>query len=243
MKKIYLIILILIIGITTNAKASTPPYIWTIDNGNKNLREDVTTITDTAFLERKEGPESGEFKIYVLKLNNYHGSGIELECRGTGQSGMHFIIELTGKNVINDNNIGINYDYSPDFEFTGNGSLIINAPIPISNKEYKNLFTIGDVTPEEIEKSVNDVDSMEESSKDENVPEEVEKNTVKDKAEDEDEENLIAEQREKEARDSEKKDKIIIYTCLGAFVVLILFIVLRILKQNKIKKEKELKED
>ncbi|MBR2678750.1 MAG: hypothetical protein IKE63_04975 [Bacilli bacterium] len=239
MKKIYLIILILIIGITTNVKASTPPYIWTIDNGNSNLREDVTKITDTAFLEKKEDPESGEFKIYVLKLNNYHGSGIELECRGTGQSGMHFIIELTGKNVINDNNIGINYDYSPDFEFTGNGSLIINAPIPISNKEYKNLFTIGNVTPEEIEKSVNDVNSKEESSIVENVTEETEQNTVKDK--EEDEENLNAEQRE--ARDSEKKDKIIIYTCLGAFVVLILFIVLHILKQNKIKKKKELKED
>ena len=239
MKKIYLIILILIIGITTNVKASTPPYIWTIDNGNSNLREDVTKITDTAFLEKKEDPESGEFKIYVLKLNNYHGSGIELECRGTGQSGMHFIIELTGKNVINDNNIGINYDYSPDFEFTGNGSLIINAPIPISNKEYKNLFTIGNVTPEEIEKSVNDVNSKEESSIVENVTEETEQNTVKDK--EEDEENLNAEQRE--ARDSEKKDKIIIYTCLGAFVVLILFIVLHILKQNKIKKKKELKEE
>lgn len=239
MKKLYLIILILIMGITTNVNASTPPYIWTIDNGNSNLREDVTTITDTAFLEKKADPESGEFKIYVLKLNNYHGSGIELECRGTGQSGMHFIIELTGKNVINDNNIGINYEYSPDFEFTGNGSLIINAPIPISNKEYKNLFTIGDVTIEEIEKSMNDVDSEEESSVDENITEEAEKNTIKDK--ELDEENLIVEQNE--AKDSEKKDKIIIYTCLGVFIVLILFIVLHILKQNKIKTKKELKED
>ena len=98
----------------------------------------MTENTDTATLVR-------EGKVNTLKLNNYNGKGIKLECYGTGQTDMQFIIELSGNNVITDDNIGIDFtagNGNGKITFKGDGTLKINAPKPISYEEYQNTMII-----------------------------------------------------------------------------------------------------
>ena len=99
------VLLVLLVGITMNVKASLPPYYWTVDG------KEMTENNDTATLVR-------DGKVNTLKLNNYSGKGIKLECYGTGQTDMQFIIELSGNNVINDDNIGIDFTAG-----SGNGKI------------------------------------------------------------------------------------------------------------------------
>ena len=130
MKKIVLLfITIFIAAFTLNVNASQAPYKWSTSNGG-----DLPT----------GATQSVEGKVVTLKLNNYNGEGLKLECLGTGQEGMQFIIELTGDNTITDNSIGLNKDLSTSekFTFKGDGSLIINAPTPISYESYQDSMTI-----------------------------------------------------------------------------------------------------
>jgi hypothetical protein len=130
MKKILLVLIAIFISVLTiNVHASQAPYRWSTSNGSDLPSGAAQTI---------------DGKTVTLKLNNYNGTGLKLECLGTAQEGMQFIIELTGENTITDSNIGLNKDLSTSeqFIFKGNGSLTINAPKPISYESYENTVTI-----------------------------------------------------------------------------------------------------
>lgn len=130
MKKIIFTLLLVIVAcLTIDVNAATVPYRW-ISNGKDVTEQSTATI-------EKEG------KVVTLKLNNYDGYGLDLDCYGTGQDGIKFIIELTGTNKIETKETGINFNYSEGkIEFTGDGSLTITSPKPISYENFSNILYI-----------------------------------------------------------------------------------------------------
>ena len=125
-KKI-LFLLMLIPVIIINVTAAQVPYNWIV--GGENVNTGTPNSSNTATLE-KDG------KTVTLKLNNYSGGALKLDCYGTGQSDMQFIINLTGKNTITSADIGIDLGNYGKVNFTGEGDLTINAPKPISYESY-----------------------------------------------------------------------------------------------------------
>ena len=137
LKLFYYLFLFVFCTLIINVNASTVPYDWIVGGEEVNMR---SNSANTATLV-KDG------KIVTLKLNNYNGKGLELNCYGTGQPGMTFIIELSGNNVITDDSIGIDF-YYPDgkIEFKGDGNLKIYAKRPIS---YESIDTAMIIIPSE----------------------------------------------------------------------------------------------
>ena len=123
MKKIKLLLvgILLLPFMMLKVHAASAPYTWIVDGetlgaGKSNSAQTASQVTDGTTV--------------TLTLNNYNGGKIELVCYGTGQEGMNFIIELKGDNVINAEDVGIQYSYNGDLTFTGSGKLTVNAPTP-----------------------------------------------------------------------------------------------------------------
>lgn len=122
-----LLTVVLLPLLIVNVYASSVPYLWKA--GDEEVNVNQPNKAGTAKLE-KDG------KTVTLFLNNYNGGELELECYGTGQSDMVFIINLEGDNYINSDDEGINMsESSSKVEFKGTGKLTINAPKPISYEE------------------------------------------------------------------------------------------------------------
>lgn len=218
-KIIFGFLLILFMGITINVKAGLPPYVWVVDG------KDITENTDTVSVVR-------EGTVSILKLNNYKGKGIALECRGTGVKDMQFIIELTGENIITDDNIGIDLGeiYSGNLKFTGDGTLRINSrhPISISYQFYQNMMNIKQSSNVYIDK---------EGIKQEEVTEEKQEEVT---TTDSDTKLIDTNENKELISPSNKKDNnnLIMYIIFGTYGVLSLIIILILaIKLSKKKKE------
>ena len=133
MKKISLVLvsILLVPMMFLNVYATSAPYEWIVDGEKVNSEPNKD---GTARLE-KDG------KKITLFLKNYDGGKLELNCYGTGQPDMEFIINLEGKNKITASDIGIAMDDSK-VKFEGEGSLIITAPKPISSEDYKDEYKV-----------------------------------------------------------------------------------------------------
>ena len=107
--------------------AASVPYQWL--SGDEKINVGQPNAAGTASLEKDE-------KTVTLSLNNYNGPALVLDCYGTGQDGMKFIVTLEGDNVITTDNVGIDSG-SSIVEFKGNGTLTINAPKPLSFEDFK----------------------------------------------------------------------------------------------------------
>lgn len=216
MKKfIFMFLLVIAACLTINVNAATVPYRWVSDG--KDVTEESTATIE------KDG------KVVTLKLNNYDGYGLDLECYGTGQTGIKFIIELTGVNTIHSNDIGINFNYSEGkIEFTGDGSLSIIAKKPIS---YENFSGSAYIEP-----SKNIYGGDEPTKK----PSEEVKEDQKEIATGEgDSKKLPATSKsvtDKKDTDS-KNDNTILYIVFGAFAVLAVGIIIFLLIKLSKKKE------
>ena len=73
---------------------------------------------------------NANYGAFVLKLNNYNGGLIEVNCRSgsptqTCSKETIFIIEVTGDNYINSNDLAISSNI--DIKVIGNGNLTVNA--------------------------------------------------------------------------------------------------------------------
>ncbi len=112
--------------------AASVPYQWL--SGDEKINVGQPNAAGTASLE-KDG------KTVTLSLNNYNGPALVLDCYGTGQDGMKFIITLEGDNVITTDNVGIDSG-SSIVEFKGNGTLTINAPKPLSFEDFKERVVV-----------------------------------------------------------------------------------------------------
>lgn len=139
MKKIKLLftILLLIPFMVLKVNAASAPYQWIV--GGEYL--DANSPSNYA----GTATQTKENKTVTLTLNNYNGGKLELNCYGTGQEGMEFIIELIGDNTVTSEDVGIQYDYSELITFTGDGTLTVKAPNPLSwDNHVKDLFEIKD---------------------------------------------------------------------------------------------------
>lgn len=107
---------------------------WTMTVGDENLPCGLGT--------NSSGTVRGEFVgdnwkgYYKITLNNYHGGAFYYDCSGTAYScsllsdNQKIVFELVGDNVISTAE-GFGIDSFVPIEFTGQGSLKIEAKIPI----------------------------------------------------------------------------------------------------------------
>ena len=103
-------------------------YMWTVDGEQIGLGSSNTAGT-ASWQKDSEANNGG-----ILTLNNYNGGQIKIECYGTGL-GHTFTINLVGDNYITvDKGIGI-LALEP-ITFSGNGTLTIEAAVPISSNDY-----------------------------------------------------------------------------------------------------------
>ena len=210
LKKLLFIITIILTSVfTINVFAASVPYNWIVGEETVN----TTNKDNTASLEKID-------KKVTLKLNNYKGSGLKLNCYGTGQEGIEFVIDLEGENEITDNSIGIEFNYNGKIEFTGEGSLKINAPKPIGYEEYTDTMIINpkeNIYTDKIEK------------------EEPKEETVEEVKEDEEEKQLISPKEEtKETKIKPNNDKnTAIYIIIGLIGLLFVVIIISAIIKNK----------
>ena len=139
MKKVLWILLLLPVFML-NVYATSVPYQWIVDG------ETVNTAPNNAGTARLEK----DGKKVTLFLNNYNGGKLQLDCYGTGQSDMEFIINLEGENTINSSDVGIDMGESASYyiDFQGAGTLVINAPKPISNEDAVDVYKVN--IPDEV---------------------------------------------------------------------------------------------
>lgn len=164
LNKVLLTILLLPLMIV-NVFAASVPYQWIVGGETVNTNANQA---GTARLE-KDG------KIVTLFLNNYNGGKLELECYGTGQSDMTFIINIEGENTITSDDVGISMGETSDkVEFKGTGKLTINAPKPISYEDTRDTKVI-DLSekeeisePEEVTTSATEAPDFQEKEEDNN---------------------------------------------------------------------------
>ena len=116
-------------------------YSWTVDG--ETLRRDGSAVKNGT----AKWIESDEYTGGILVLENYSGGQIKIACRGTGM-GHVFAVKLVGDNTINaENGVGVVAD--EPVVFIGDGSLTINAAIPIGSGSIQN----SDNTLTEIDKA------------------------------------------------------------------------------------------
>lgn len=131
-KKLFFIFCMVLISVMYfNVNAASVPYNWIV--GGETVNESNANKTATL---TKNGTE------VLLKLSNYKGGELKLNCYGTGQDGITFIIDLDGDNVITSDGVGIDFNYNGKIKFNGNGKLTINAKTPISYESYKDKMII-----------------------------------------------------------------------------------------------------
>ena len=208
-KKLFFVFCMVLISVMYfNVNAASVPYNWIVGGETVNESNSSKTATLT-----KNGNE------VLLKLSNYKGGELKLNCYGTGQDGITFIIDLDGDNVINSDDVGIDFNYNGKIKFNGNGKLTINAKTPISYESYKDKMII--------EPSKNIYTDKEEVKENNN-------NLVSEK-----EDKLISEKEDKliSTNDKEKDNSYIIYIILGS--CLFVSLVLNIILVTKVSKKKE----
>ena len=167
MKKFLYLILVLLVTISfTSVNAASVPYNYIIDGVQVNDSNSDGSATLT-----KDG------KTVTLTLNKFKGKSIKLNCYGTGQSDMKFVFNLVGENTITSDDIGIDLSTYPDgkIEFTGEGSLVINAKKPISYESFENILYV--IPNENVYSSEYKKDSTNTSVKENNVTSSEEENT------------------------------------------------------------------
>ncbi|MBQ3308077.1 MAG: hypothetical protein IJG68_07815 [Bacilli bacterium] len=163
MKKVLWILLLLPVFML-NVYATSVPYQWIVDGETVNTKPNNA---GTARLE-KDG------KKVTLFLNNYNGGKLQLDCYGTGQSDMEFIINLEGENTINSSDVGIDMGESASYfiDFQGAGTLVINAPKPISNEDAVDVYKVNiqeEEEPTKEESLIATNDEKEEPTKEESL--------------------------------------------------------------------------
>ena len=118
--------LFLVVGlfftVGVNVNAAGLPYDWIVDGEevfDSNTSQTATVTKDS--------------NTVTLTLNNYNGNSLKLNCYGTAQDGITFVINLVGDNNITTDGVGIDFDYNGKIVFNGDGKLTINSTISYEN--------------------------------------------------------------------------------------------------------------
>lgn len=125
--------LFLVVGLffAVDVNAAGLPYDWIIDGEevfDSNTSQTATVTKDS--------------NTVTLTLNNYNGNSLKLNCYGTAQDGITFVINLVGDNNITTDGVGIDFDYNGKIVFNGDGKLTINSTKPISYENYSSYLYI-----------------------------------------------------------------------------------------------------
>lgn len=127
--------LFLVVGlfftVGVNVNAAGLPYDWIVDGEevfDSNTSQTATVTKDS--------------NTVTLTLNNYNGNSLKLNCYGTAQDGITFVINLVGDNNITTDGVGIDFDYNGKIVFNGDGKLTINSTKPISYENYSSYLYI-----------------------------------------------------------------------------------------------------
>ena len=114
-----------------DVNAAGLPYDWIVDGEevfDSNTSQTATVTKDS--------------NTVTLTLNNYNGNSLKLNCYGTAQDGITFVINLVGDNNITTDGVGIDFDYNGKIVFNGDGKLTINSTKPISYENYSSYLYI-----------------------------------------------------------------------------------------------------
>lgn len=127
------IFLFLVVGLffAVDVNAAGLPYDWIVDGEevfDSNTSQTATVTKDS--------------NTVTLTLNNYNGNSLKLNCYGTAQDGITFVINLVGDNNITTDGVGIDFDYNGKIVFNGYGKLTINSTKPISYENYSSYLYI-----------------------------------------------------------------------------------------------------
>ncbi len=127
------IFLFLVVGLffAVDVNAAGLPYDWIVDGEevfDSNTSQTATVTKDS--------------NTVTLTLNNYNGNSLKLNCYGTAQDGITFVINLVGDNNITTDGVGIDFDYNGKIVFNGDGKLTINSTKPISYENYSSYLYI-----------------------------------------------------------------------------------------------------
>lgn len=125
--------LFLVVGLffAVDVNAAGLPYDWIVDGEevfDSNTSQTATVTKDS--------------NTVTLTLNNYNGNSLKLNCYGTAQDGITFVINLVGDNNITTDGVGIDFDYNGKIVFNGDGKLTINSTKPISYENYSSYLYI-----------------------------------------------------------------------------------------------------
>lgn len=127
--------LFLVVGlfftVGVNVNAAGLPYDWIVDG--EEVFDSNTSQTTTV---------TKDSNTVTLTLNNYNGNSLKLNCYGTAQDGITFVINLVGDNNITTDGVGIDFDYNGKIVFKGDGKLTINSTKPISYENYSSYLYI-----------------------------------------------------------------------------------------------------
>ena len=127
--------LFLVVGlfftVGVNVNAAGLPYDWIVDG--EEVFDSNTSQTATV---------TKNSNTVTLTLNNYNGNSLKLNCYGTAQDGITFVINLVGDNNITTDGVGIDFDYNGKIVFNGDGKLTINSTKPISYENYSSYLYI-----------------------------------------------------------------------------------------------------
>lgn len=121
----------LFFAVGVNVNAAGLPYDWIVDGEevfDSNTSQTATVTKDS--------------NTVTLTLNNYNGNSLKLNCYGTAQDGITFVINLVGDNNITTDGVGIDFDYNGKIVFNGDGKLTINSTKPISYENYSSYLYI-----------------------------------------------------------------------------------------------------
>lgn len=125
--------LFLVVGLffVVDVNAAGLPYDWIVDG--EEVFDSNTSQTTTV---------TKDSNTVTLTLNNYNGNSLKLNCYGTAQDGITFVINLVGDNNITTDGVGIDFDYNGKIVFNGDGKLTINSTKPISYENYSSYLYI-----------------------------------------------------------------------------------------------------
>lgn len=235
MKRLFQILLTLIVVFSFSVVHAAYAYTWTVDG--ENLRRDGTAVKNGT----AKWVESDEYTGGILVLDHYNGGQIKIACYGTGM-GHVFAVQLIGDNTITvDRGVGVLAN--APVVFIGDGTLTIKAAVPVGSSMVKNADntlteiekiefaenTVLKITPSKVEVPAPQTEETKEEVKEEDKKEEEKTEDKKD----EEEENEVQEPIPASENGINKTVYLIGISCIVVVLLLVAFIIMRFNKKRK----------
>ena len=187
-------------------------YSWTVDGeslsrGSTNKSGNVSWVEDTNYTGG------------ILTLNNYNGGQLKINCNGTSL-GHVFAVKLVGQNKISVQD-GIGIIANEPIVFIGDGSLEIEAPVPIASADSSNNKDISWYAKNNIK-----INGISQKDNDDSTKKDEEEIIDNDESSKEAEEKSIDNDTPDKSQDNYKLSTLEICLCLFSIISLLIIIIL-----------------